>query len=73
MTRAQQHCISMYLNRLRSHAKREYAWAYWEWLCLGEEGEEPRAVVYDLSQMGAQAVRIDLYPLWKYLSPMVTQ
>ena len=53
--------IKAYVSRLRNKAKRVYAVRYWDWL-NGYESQEP---TYDLTYMGAQAVRMSLWAIYR--------
>ena len=52
--------IAKYVSKIRNKKKKEYALKYWKWLQKGEKGPEPE---YDLTYMGAQAVRMNLMDL----------
>ena len=52
--------IAKYVSRIKNKKKKEYALKYWKWLQKGEKGPEPE---YDLTYMGAQAVRMNLMDL----------
>jgi hypothetical protein len=53
--------LNLYISRIRNTKKRQYAFAYLEFL-LGKTSEPERG---ELSYMAAQAVRINLHDIMK--------